>query len=240
MKKRILPILLTVAMLTGCGSQNMTIIDQNGKSIPISSAEKNTYTFKLPAEEDITFGWNNPFYDVSENDWFYLAVRFCNENGFISGATEYTFNPYAEANRAMIIAILWRLEGSPQAEPNSFTDVSPDAYYADAVSWGVEEGIISGYSKDTFAPNEKVTREQMASILYRYASYHGWDISADQNLDRFTDAEEASGYAEDALCWATSHGIINGMENNRLDPRGNATRAQVASILRSFCLNIML
>ena len=240
MKKRILPTLLAAAILTGCNGQNMIITDQNGQTISVSANEKNTYTFTLPSGESDSLNWNPPFLDVNEKDWFYLPVRFCHENNFISGTSANMFHPNTPASRAMIVTILWRLDGSPITGTNSFVDVPSDQYYTAAVSWAVESGIISGHSDNLFAPNDNITREQTASILYRYAEYHGWDTSAEDVLDDFTDSHIASAYAKNALCWATSHKIINGIENHRLNPHGEATRAQIASILRSFCLNVML
>ncbi len=240
MKKRILPALLAAAMLIGCSGQNMMITDQNGKTISVSANEKNTYTFKLPLGEGNESNWKNPFLDVNEKDWFYLPIRFCHENKFISGTSTNMFHPNTPASRAMIVTILWRLDGSPITGANSFTDVPSDQYYAAAVSWAVERGIISGYSTNLFAPEDNINREQMASILYRYAEYHGWDTSAGNTLNNFTDGHTTSAYAKNALCWATSHKIINGIENHRLNPHGEATRAQIASVLRSFYLNVML
>lgn len=233
---RLPALLLLLVMLSAC-SGDMTITDQNGKAIEVSSVGKHTYTFNLADKPVIESRWENPFIDVKENDWFYDAVRYCYENGLMNGTTEITFSPALPTSRAMIVSILWRLEGSPDTGSVTFADVSADQYYADAVAWAASEGIVSGYDEKTFAPDDAVTREQMAAILYRYGNYKGWDMSEDVSLDGFSDAYAVSGYAQPAIYWAASHGIISGMEDNLLAPQSDATRAQVASILMNLCKN---
>lgn len=233
---KLLALLLSLALLPACASQNMSIIDQNGKTIEVASEGKDTYTFKLPSEKEINLStWNNPFIDVAESDWFYKSVRYCHENNLIRGTTANTYSPDLSTSRAMIVSILWRLDGSPNADPVTFIDVPADQYYANAVAWAASEGIVSGYSKDIFAPEQAISREQLASILYRYAQYHNWDMTSSAVLDTFTDAHAVSAYAKDALSWAAFHGLISGMEDHLLSPQGEATRAQVAAILMNTC-----
>lgn len=228
--KHLLALLLALAMLPACQS-DMTITDQNGKAIEVSAAGDDTYTFNLPEKSVIEDGWDNPFIDVEEGDWFYDPVRYCYVNGLMRGTTQNTFSPDLSTSRAMIVSILWRLEGSPETGNNPFADVPAERYYAPAVAWADSEGIVSGYSEESFGPDDAVTREQMAAILYRYGNYKGWDLSEDVTLDGFSDAYTASGYAQPAIYWAVAHGILSGTDENLLDPQGNATRAQVASIL---------
>jgi len=237
-KYKLLALLLAFVMLPACASQDMSIVDQNGKTIQVASDGKDTYTFRIPEKQTPLSPWENPFNDVSEGDWFYKSVRYCHENALISGTTEDTFSPQQPASRAMIVSILWRLDGSPDTGTATFTDVPADQYYADAVAWAASEGIISGHDADHFAPDVPISREQLASILYRYAAYHDWDTTITTMLDSFADADAISPYAEDALSWAASHGIINGMDDNLLTPHGEATRAQVAAILMNLCKNI--
>lgn len=238
MKKNILILLFASLLFVGCGSQDMTIIDQNGKSIDVAAAGKDTYTFRLPStQKKIVAEWENPFVDVQKSDWFYSVVRYCHENNLMSGTTENTFSPNASASRAMIVSILWRLEGSPHIGAHSFSDVAEEQYYADAVAWANAEGIVSGLDETHFAPDRSITREQLVSILYRYAAYHNWDRSGDSALSAFADADTASAYAADALSWAISHQIINGIDDHLLTPKGDATRAQVAAILMNLCEN---
>lgn len=235
-KYKLLALLLSLALLPACASQDMSIVDQNGKTIAVASEGKDTYTFKLPSTQEVNLSaWDNPFIDVEESDWFYKSVRYCHENNLVRGTTANTYSPDLSTSRAMIVSILWRLDGSPDAGAVTFSDVPADQYYADAVTWAASEGIVSGYSEDIFAPEQAITREQLASILYRYTEYHTWDLTSSDVLDTFTDAHAVSAYAKDALSWAASHGVISGMEDNLLTPQGEATRAQVAAILMNFC-----
>ena len=237
-KNKFLPLLLALTLLCGCGGQNMTIIDKDGKSIDVASAGKDTYTFSLPEKNTTPLPqWDNPFTDVTEGNWFYQSVRYCHENGLISGTTESNFSPDAPASRAMVVSILWRLEGAPETDSAIFVDIPADEYYADAVAWAASEKIVSGYDAEHFAPDAPVSREQLAAILYRYASYHNWDMMPG-SLSDFADADTVSPYAEDAVAWAAAQGIINGMEDHLLTPQGEATRAQFASILMNLCENI--
>lgn len=234
-------LLLCLTWLPACSSDTR-ITDQNGKSIAVSSAGKDTYTFKLPAKQDHNIGWDNPFIDVEESHWFYNAVRYCYENELMRGTSQTTFSPQTATSRAMIVSVLWRLEGYPKVGRTYFTDVPDTQYYADAIAWAASQKIVSGYSKNTFCPDQSITREELAAILYRYAAYNAWDVSkesfADAALEDFTDAHTASAYAEDALRWAYAQGILNGMDDRLLTPKGEATRAQVASILMRICETI--
>ena len=135
----------------------------------------------------------------------------------------------------MLVTILYRMEGSPQGSGwGPFTDVDPDQYYAQPIAWAAWNGIVNGISETTFGPDTPVTRQQMAAILYRYAAWKGWDVSQQGNLFQFTDWAQVQGYARTPLAWANAAGLIQGKENNLLDPAGTATRAQVATILQRF------
>ncbi len=180
-------------------------------------------------------GWDNPFIDVHEGDWFYDAVKYVYINGLMNGTSANTFEPNLETTRAMIVTILWRMDGKPQATTaSSFTDVTSGQYYAQAVAWGAENGIVKGYDATAFGPNDNITREQMVSFFYRYASYKGYDMTASANLATFADAAKVSDWALDATKWAVSEGLITGVTSTTLEPTGNATRAQVATILMRF------
>lgn len=240
-KYKFLALISALFLLSACGNQSMTIIDQNGKKVDVAASGGNSYTFQMPEKTDIPTPWVNPFIDVSENNWFYPSVRFCHENKLISGTTETTFSPQIATNRAMIVSILWRLEGCPDTGTNTFSDVDDSEYYADAVAWAASEGIVSGYSEEIFSPETNITREQLASILYRYTDYKIWDSTYDATtLEQFNDADTASSYAVKALTWATTHDILNGLENQLLSPQGEATRAQTTMILQTFCENIII
>ena len=183
-------------------------------------------------------GFENPFTDVSENDWFFNDVKFVYQNGLMNGTSATTFSPEGTTSRGMIVTILWRMAGSPDMEDKiwgyPFADVDATAYYGTAVYWARLNGIAGGYDDATFGPNDPITREQMAAILYRYAQYKGYDVSAKADLNKFTDADEISNYALEALQWANAEGLINGKGDGVLDPRGQATRAEAAVILTRF------
>lgn len=183
-------------------------------------------------------GFENPFTDVSENDWFFNDVKFVYQNGLMNGTSATTFSPEGTTSRGMIVTILWRMAGSPDMEDKiwgyPFADVDATAYYGTAVYWARLNGIAGGYDDATFGPNDPITREQMAAILYRYAQYKGYDVSAKADLSKFTDVDEISGYALEPLQWANAEGLINGKGNGVLDPKGQATRAEAAAILMRF------
>ena len=176
------------------------------------------------------------FVDMNVNQWYHDGVHYCIEKGLMSGTSSTTFDPNANATRAMIVAILWRIENQPMVnETIAFTDVQQNAYYKDAVCWAVSVGIISGYDEKTFAPDDNITREQMASILYRYTQYKGKDISVAQNMVlNYEDINDISSYALEAMKWACGTGVINGTSSTQLSPKGNATRAQVAQMLKVY------
>lgn len=180
-----------------------------------------------------------PFTDVSTSDWFYSDVMFVYENGLFSGTDSRSFSPNASMTRAMLVTVLYRLEGEPAGTgSSSFSDVCSGSYYEKAVAWAAANGIVTGTGSTSFSPDAKVTREQLAAILYRYAQYKKQDTDAGAKLDSFSDAGNVSGYASEALSWAVSEGLINGA-SGRLMPKGDATRAQVAAILHRFVENVM-
>lgn len=180
-----------------------------------------------------------PFTDVSTSDWFYSDVMFVYENGLFSGTDSRSFSPNASMTRAMLVTVLYRLEGEPVGTgSSSFSDVCSGSYYEKAVAWAAANGIVTGTGSTSFSPDAKVTREQLAAILYRYAQYKKLDTDAGAKLDSFSDAGNVSGYASEALSWAVSEGLINGA-SGRLMPKGDATRAQVAAILHRFVENVM-
>lgn len=180
-----------------------------------------------------------PFTDVSTSDWFYSDVMFVYENGLFSGTDSRSFSPNASMTRAMLVTVLYRLEGEPASTgSSSFSDVCSGSYYEKAVAWAAANGIVTGTGSTSFSPDAKVTREQLAAILYRYAQYKKLDTDAGAKLDSFSDAGNVSGYASEALSWAVSEGLINGA-SGRLMPKGDATRAQVAAILHRFVENVM-
>lgn len=180
-----------------------------------------------------------PFTDVAEDAWYVNEVRYVYEKGMMRGdGSETLFNPNGDTTRAMIVAILYRLEGEPAAGVSMFTDVKAGSWYADAVSWAAAHGIVNGRSATEFAPGDPITRQELASILYRYAgSFKGCDVTARAELSSYPDADAISAYAKDAMAWANAQGLVTG-SNGMLNPRGSAIRAQSAAILMRFCENV--
>ena len=197
---------------------------------------------KLDANTTVYAKWTEapvsslPFGDVKSADWFYNDVKYVYEKGMMSGTAADVFAPNATTTRAMIVTILYRLEGSPAVTGTSaFVDVPAGQWYTDAVNWAAANQIVKGTSATTFAPNDSITREQMAAILYRYAQYKGYDVTKKADLSGYSDNGQVSAYAKEALAWANAAKLINGVTNTTLAPQGNATRAQVSAILHRFC-----
>ncbi len=195
-------------------------------------------TDPLPPDEGQGSGTLLLFSDVREQDWFREAVQYVYHKGMMNGTSESTFAPYATTTRGMIVTILHRLEDSPAAAPAAFADVAAGEYYAAPVAWASASGIVTGYSGSVFKPNDPITREQLAAILYRYAQYKGVDVSRKNDLLQFDDRASVSAYAVDAVSWAVDAGLVTGIDG-RLEPAGYANRAQVATILMRLCENVM-
>ncbi len=176
-----------------------------------------------------------PFADVSGSDWFYNDVRYVYEKGIMDGTGADRFSPNAPLTRAMIVTILYRMAGSPSVSGSSdFTDVAAGKWFAKAVAWAAANGIVNGYGSGLFGPNDPVTREQLAAILYRYAVYGGMTaVTLEENLGSFADTAQLSAYAIQAMNWAVGQGLINGSGSN-LVPKAQATRAQVAAIIHRY------
>jgi len=176
---------------------------------------------------------DNLFTDVSEKDWFYDAVSFAYEYGLMTGTGNKTFSPAANTSRSMIVTILWRLEGEPDAaDPGSFADVADGKWYSKAVAWAAENGIVDGYSADKFGPEDIITHEQMVKILYSYGDYKKYNVSARGDLSSFTDSP--SSWALEYMKWAAAEGLLQGKDNVLLSSRGNTTRSECAVILQRF------
>ena len=189
-----------------------------------------------PGQSKPSSEWKNPFADVQPGSWYFDAVRYVEQNGLMSGVCADAFAPDATTTRGMIVTILYRLEQKPDVNgKNVFTDVRSGSYCEDAVIWATETKIVSGYGNGLFGPNDAITREQLAVFLYRYAAYKGYDVSARASLDGFADRTQISGYAYDAMSWAYAEGLITGKSVSTLAPKGEATRAEVATILMRYC-----
>ena len=239
---------LTVRADEGYQLDGLTVTDSKGGTVKLTDKGSGTYTFTMPASKvtvQATFTQNQsgtlPFTDVKTGDWFYEAVQYVYDKGMMTGVSADRFAPASTTTRGMIVTILYRLENEPAVSGGSaFTDVESGAWYADAVAWAAANDIVNGTSATTFAPNSPITREQMATMLYRFAQYKGMDaVTLQENLTGYPDGGQVSDYAIPAMNWAVGQGLIAGMENGTLVPQGSATRAQVATILMRFCENVM-
>ncbi len=240
-------ITITLSPDKGYKLDKLTVIDGSGKTVSTVKKSDTVYTFTMPASA-VKVGVSyvkatetpskTKFNDVSANDWFASAVDYVTGKGMMNGTADNTFSPKANTTRGMIVTVLYRLENQPSTSAASFTDVASGAYYANAVAWANANGIVSGYGSGKFGPNDKVTREQLAAILYRYAQYKKYDVSGANSLDGYTDAQSVSSYAVPALQWANAAGVVTGKSGSKLDPKGNATRAEVAAMLMRFCENV--
>ncbi|MGM9639996.1 MAG: S-layer homology domain-containing protein, partial [Faecousia sp.] len=176
------------------------------------------------------------FKDLADNQWYHEGVDFVLDKGLMNGMSEDVFAPNDNMTRAQLVMVLYRMAGSPEAkEAASFKDVAETAWYAKAVAWAVENGITTGVSADYFQPNALVTREQMVTFFARFAALNGQDVEVEGDLSAFTDGTSVSKYAARNMVWAVKSGLITGMGDNTINPKGNATRAQVATILMRYC-----
>lgn len=211
-----------------------------GDYLRVFEAQKeNTYYFYMPDQYvtvSAVFVYKTaeiPFVDVSSKSWYYDAVRFVYGKGIMDGVSTYSFAPDATITRGMVVTMLWRMAGEPYAAPAGFTDVASGRYYSTAVAWAAKNGIVEGMTSTTFAPNQAITREQLASILYRYAKWLGFS-GAGSDISGYTDAGKVSSYAYDAMSWAVKTGVVTGTSARVLDPQGTASRAAAAQMFMNF------
>lgn len=230
----------------------VTVTDKKGEMVAIKELGDGKYSFTMPATQvkiDVQFvekaeqtipvtPQETPvteyFQDVKDTDWFVDAIQYVYDNDLMIGIDRDTFAPGLPTSRCMFVTILYRLEKKPATSATQFTDVASEKYYADAVAWAAENGIVNGYGDGTFRPNAALTREQLATILYRYASLKGYDIGEKADLNEFPDKSLISAYAYRPLEWANAVGIMNGTDWGGLYPGGYAIRAEVAAVLERF------
>lgn len=245
---------ITVTPDAGYELTELTITDRRGNAIAVTEVNSSKYTFKMPGygvEIDAVFTKINtvcpgdftcPMYgytDLDTSAWYHDGVHFCIEHGLMQSVGNNQFNPGGTTTRAMIVTILWRLEGKPIVSgKNVFTDVAEGMYYTEAVKWAAAHEIVSGYGNGKFGPENEITREQLAAILWRYAKYKGYDVSVGEstNILSYKDFDQVSSYAIPALQWVCGEGIMSGYDGY-LTPRDTATRAQAAAMLTRFCKN---
>ena len=239
---------VTITPVPDAGYQvgTVSVTDRFGQAVAVDQQADGTYTFVMPDGQvtvEVTFLQGEapdlPFSDVTESDWFYDAVTYAYENGLMDGVGAGLFAPNSETTRAQLVTILHRLAGQPAPSGDSgFSDVETGTWYTDAVAWAAQNGIVNGVSDTQFAPGDDITREQLAVILYRYATYQGYDVSQRADLSGFVDAGTISTYAQEALSWANAQGLVLGFEDDSLRPQGNASRAQIAAVLMRFCQTV--
>ena len=249
---------ITVTPDKGYGLAGLVVTDSTGRLIELTDNGDGTYSFRMPFENvvvqaafyEIVCPRDNTcplgaFGDVKATAWYHDGVHYCIDNGLMDGMTTTQFAPGGTTTRAQIVTILWRLEGQPVADyAMRFADVAAGKWYTEAVRWAAANGIVDGYGDTVFAPNDPITREQMASILWRYCRYKGIDVSVgeDTNILSYSDAFDVHTWAMPAMQWACGAGVVGGIADGsdmKLDPTGSATRAQAATMLQRFCEEIM-
>ena len=236
---------VTVKPDEGYELDELTVTDKNGDSVKLTDKGDGKYTFQMPASKvtvEAVFTAVEPepeglpFTDVTSGDWFYDAVAYVYDKGMMEGTTDTTFAPTMNLTRSMIAQVLYNLEERPEAPGAAgFPDVAAGAWYADAVNWAAARGIVKGYDTGAFGPEDSVTREQLAAILYRYAQAKGYDTTqGGMAVREFSDSASISDWAQEAMAWAVNAQVLSGKGNGVLDPQGTATRAEVAQMLMNF------
>ena len=238
---------LTATPDEGYALGTLTVTDRFGDAVRVTEQANGTYTFTMPnGQVTVTATFvetegpvDEPFVDVAEGDWFYDAVVYAYQNELMDGVGGNRFAPNSETTRAQLVTILYRLEGEPAVSGDlPFTDVEAGIWYTDAILWAAQNNIVNGVSDTEFAPGDDLTRQQLVTILYRYAESKGYDVSASADLSGYPDAGQVQTYAQPAMAWAVAENIIQGMEDGTLKPAGNASRAQIATILMRFCEDV--
>ena len=234
---------LTATPDEGYAVGTITVTDRFGDAVKVTENADGTYTFTMPNGQvtvKATFVETEepapamPFTDVKEGDWFYDEVLYVYENGLMNGVGDNRFAPNSATTRGMLVTILYRLEGEPDVTGEAgFSDVG-DTWYTDAVIWAAANDIVNGIGDNQFGPENTLTREQLVTMLYRYAQNKGYDVTASADLSGYPDAGQIQSWAQEAMTWAVAEGIVEGMDGN-LNPAGSATRAQIATILMRFC-----
>lgn len=228
--------------LTFSGADSGSVVVSEGnatlESTTITPGQDVSVSFAGETEQPDEPASDLPYRDVRANDWFYDAVKFVSDEKLMTGTGADTFSPNLSTTRGMIVSILYRLEGSPACDtPETFADVNDGDWYADAVRWAASERIVAGYSAEAFGPNDPITREQLASILYHYTEYKGGDVTARADLSSFADGDSVADWSRETVEWANAEGLVKGQPGNLIDPQGQATRAQVAAIFARYLEN---
>lgn len=240
---------ITVAPGEGYELDELTATDSGGNKIELTKVSDTEYTFSMP-RSDVTVSAsfhaishedNCPsadYTDVDTGAWYHEAIDFAIENDLMNGVGDNLFNPDGNLSRAMMVRILWNMENQPTNVSGSYSDVVAGAWYEKAVLWATANNIVNGYPDGSFGPDNSITRQEMAAILYRYAQFKEYDMTAEDDLTRFPDGDETAEWAETFVRWAVAEGLLNGGDDGTLDPAGTATRAEVAQIFMNYCEKI--
>lgn len=240
---------ITVYPNDGYELDELVVTDSRGNEIDLDARSATRFTFTMPSgkvtveasfvrEGGQTQTPQTTFADVPASAWYYDAVEYVYENGLMSGVSGGRFAPDDTLTRAMLVQTLYAMEGRPAAASAGFADVASGDWYASAVNWAAANGVVSGVSETGFGPNNALTREQLALILYRFAQYKGYDVAGTSDLAAYADGSSVSSWAAEAMGWAVDAGLISGVGGNQIAPTGTASRAQVAQILMNFCENV--
>ena len=240
---------ITVYPNDGYELDELVVTDSRGNEIDLDARSATRFTFTMPGgkvtvEASFVREGGQPqvpqttFADVPASAWYYNAVEYVYENGLMSGVSGGRFAPDDTLTRAMLVQTLYAMEGRPATASAGFADVASGDWYASAVNWAAANGVVSGVSETGFGPNNALTREQLALILYRFAQYKGYDVTGTSDLTAYADGSSVSGWAAEAMSWAVDAGLISGVGGNQIAPTGTASRAQVAQILMNFCENV--
>lgn len=243
---------ITVEPDDGYALDELNVTDSKGEKVELTKVSDTKYTFTMPRSRvtiEATFVEINhadvcpsaDYTDVDIDAWYHTAIDYAIENSLMNGIGNNLFAPDSNLSRAMLVQVLWNLEGNPDVSTiTEYSDVASDAWYYNAVQWATAENIVGGYGNGIYGPEDDITREQMALMLYRYAQYKGYDTTqSGADTQDFTDYADISDWALEGMTWAVNAGLLNGKGNGILDPTGNATRAEVAQILMNFCENIV-
>lgn len=238
---------ITAAPDTGFALESLTVLDSRGNEIALTDKGGGKYTFTMPASRVTVEASFTPaplpFEDVAPGAWYESAVRYAYFHNIMEGMRETEFAPATALTRAMAVQILYNLEGQPDLSDENlgypYEDVDAQAWYGDAVYWARITGVATGYGDGTFQPGDSITRQEFAQMLYNYAKYKGYDLSAEGDLSQFPDSESVADWAEAAMRWANGNQLINGHDDGTIDAAGIGTRAQAASILMKFDQNLV-
>lgn len=256
---------VTVTPEEGYELDTLTVTDSKGKPVEVIGLGEGKYTFVMPsskvkvtatfqkkeeppvtpppAETPASVPSSVPvtdrFTDIRTGNWYVDAIQYVCDKEMMNGVTKDTFSPNTPTSRGMLVTILYRLEEEPSVSAAPFSDVAREKYYASAVAWASQNDLVNGFENGTFRPDNSITREQLAVILYRYAAHNGWDVTDRADLSNYTDTALISTYAKEALSWAKAVGVITGTDWGGIHPGGNTTRAETAAILMRFCENVM-